>query len=67
MYPVQQPLHTPAFDGVMGTPAWRSLPSWFLAAEHDEVIPPDAERAFAHPEETHERRVTAANAVAVPG
>jgi pimeloyl-ACP methyl ester carboxylesterase len=86
MYAVQQPLHTSVFDDVMGTPAWSSLPSWFLVAERDEVIPPDAERAFAqrmgadtievdsghcamvsHPEETHERIVTAANAVAVPG
>src|SRR6478736_7212358 len=27
--------------------AWKSLPSWYLVAEHDEVIPPDAERQFA--------------------
>jgi hypothetical protein len=31
----------------MGTPAWKSLPSWYLVAENDEVIPPDAERQFA--------------------
>jgi pimeloyl-ACP methyl ester carboxylesterase len=86
MYAVQQPLHTSTFDDVMGAPAWMSLPSWYLVAENDEVIPPDAERQFAqrmgadtievtsghcamvsHPEETHERMVTAANAVAVPG
>ena len=30
-----------------GTPAWKSLPSWFLVAQNDEVIPPDAERQFA--------------------
>jgi pimeloyl-ACP methyl ester carboxylesterase len=36
-----------AFDDVMGTPAWKNLPSWFAVAEHDEVIPPDAERLFA--------------------
>jgi pimeloyl-ACP methyl ester carboxylesterase len=47
MYAVQQPLHTSTFDDVMGTPAWKSLPSWYLVAEHDEVIPPDAERRFA--------------------
>jgi pimeloyl-ACP methyl ester carboxylesterase len=64
----------------------KSLPSWYLVPENDEVIPPDAERQFAqrmaadtievasghcamvsHPEETHERIVTAANAAAVPG
>jgi pimeloyl-ACP methyl ester carboxylesterase len=47
MYAVQQPLHTSTFDDVMGTPAWKSLPSWYLVAENDQVIPPDAERQFA--------------------
>jgi pimeloyl-ACP methyl ester carboxylesterase len=32
----------------MGTPAWKSLPSWFLVADGDQTIPPDAERLFAH-------------------
>jgi pimeloyl-ACP methyl ester carboxylesterase len=86
MYAVQQPLPLSTFDDVMGTPAWKSLPSWYLVAENDEVIPPDAERQFAqrmgadtievasghcamisHPEETHERIVTAANAAAGTG
>jgi pimeloyl-ACP methyl ester carboxylesterase len=47
MYAVQQPLHTSTFADVMGVPAWRSLPSWYLVAQKDEVIPPDAERQFA--------------------
>jgi pimeloyl-ACP methyl ester carboxylesterase len=86
MYAVQQPLPLSTFDDVMGSPAWKSLPSWYLVAENDEVIPPDAERQFAqrmgadtievasghcamisHPEETHERIVTAANAAAGTG
>jgi pimeloyl-ACP methyl ester carboxylesterase len=32
MFAVQQPLHWSALGGVMGVPAWKSLPSWFLAA-----------------------------------
>jgi pimeloyl-ACP methyl ester carboxylesterase len=86
MYAAQQPLPFSTFDDVIGTPAWKSLPSWYLVAENDEVIPPDAERQFAqrmgadtievasghcgmvsHPEETHERIVSAANTAAVPG
>ena len=47
MYAVQQPLHISTFDDVMGTPAWKSLPSWYLVAQNDQVIPPDAERQFA--------------------
>ena len=31
----------------MGVPAWKSLPSWFLVADGDQAIPPDAERQFA--------------------
>jgi pimeloyl-ACP methyl ester carboxylesterase len=47
MYAVQQPLMVSAFNEVMGTPAWKSLPSWYLVAADDEAIPPDAERQFA--------------------
>jgi pimeloyl-ACP methyl ester carboxylesterase len=47
MYAVQQPLAASAFDEVMGYPAWKSLPSWYLVADLDEAIPPNAEREFA--------------------
>jgi pimeloyl-ACP methyl ester carboxylesterase len=47
MYAVQQALAGSAFTDVMGVPAWKSLPSWYLVATNDEAIPPDAERLFA--------------------
>jgi pimeloyl-ACP methyl ester carboxylesterase len=47
MYAVQQPLAASAFGDVMGVPAWKSLPSWYLVAADDEAIPPAAERQFA--------------------
>jgi pimeloyl-ACP methyl ester carboxylesterase len=47
LYAVQQPLAATAFDDVMGVPAWKSLPSWYLVATDDEALPPDAERLFA--------------------
>jgi pimeloyl-ACP methyl ester carboxylesterase len=47
MHAVQQPLHVSALEDVMGIPAWKSLPSWFLVAEGDQAIPPAAERQFA--------------------
>jgi pimeloyl-ACP methyl ester carboxylesterase len=47
LYAVQQPLAASAFTDVMGVPAWKALPSWYLVAENDEAIPPDAERQFA--------------------
>ena len=47
MYAVQQALAGSAFNDVMGVPAWKSLPTWYLVANDDEAIPPDAERQFA--------------------
>src|SRR5258708_15077222 len=47
MYAVQQPLAASAFRDVMGVPAWKTRPSWYLVAADDEAIPPDVERMFA--------------------
>ena len=35
------------FEDVMGAPAWKSLPTWYLVAANDEALAPDAERMFA--------------------
>jgi pimeloyl-ACP methyl ester carboxylesterase len=47
MYAVQQPLSATALGDVMGVPAWKALPTWFLVADGDQTIPPEAERLFA--------------------
>lgn len=47
MFAVQQPIAAGALAEVMGLPAWKSLPSWYLVAANDEAIPADAERLFA--------------------
>lgn len=47
MCAVQQPLHWSSLEEVMGVPAWKSLPSWFLIADGDQAIPPAAQRQFA--------------------
>ena len=47
LYAVQQPLAASAFGDIMGAPAWKSHPSWYLVATNDEALPPDAERMFA--------------------
>ena len=47
MFAVQQPLNCSAVPEVMSVPAWKSLPSWFLGADGDQAIPPDAQRQFA--------------------
>ena len=47
MHAAQQAVVLSVFDDVMGTPAWRSLRSWYLVAANDEAIAPDVERMFA--------------------
>jgi pimeloyl-ACP methyl ester carboxylesterase len=47
MYAEQQALAGSAFADVMGTPAWKSVPSWYLVAKDDQAIPPEAEMQFA--------------------
>jgi pimeloyl-ACP methyl ester carboxylesterase len=44
---VQQGLSMSTFEDVMGVPAWKSHPSFYLVAQGDEALPPDAERMFA--------------------
>lgn len=39
-----------AFGGLAdqsGTPAWRTIPSWYLIGTGDKIIPPDVQRAMA--------------------
>jgi pimeloyl-ACP methyl ester carboxylesterase len=47
MYAVQQPLSASALQEVMGIPAWKALPCWYLVADGDQAIPPEAQRMFA--------------------
>ena len=47
MHAAQQAVALSVFDDIMGTPAWRSLPCWYLVAANDQAIAPDAERMFA--------------------
>ena len=47
LHAVQQPISLSTFENVMGVPAWRDIPSWYMVATDDRAIPPDAERQFA--------------------
>jgi pimeloyl-ACP methyl ester carboxylesterase len=48
LYAVQQPLSASAFNDLMTVPAWKSFPSWYLVAQDDQALPPDAQRIFAN-------------------
>jgi pimeloyl-ACP methyl ester carboxylesterase len=43
----QRPLSLAALTEKCTAAGWREHPSWFLVSEHDNAIPPDAERFFA--------------------
>jgi pimeloyl-ACP methyl ester carboxylesterase len=48
LYAAQQPLSASVLsDVVMTVPAWKFLPSWYLVAQDDQALPPDAQRMFA--------------------
>jgi len=36
-----------ALEGKISKAGWKDKPSWFLVAQDDHVIPPDAQRAMA--------------------
>ena len=43
----QVPWGLEALNGVVGEPAWRTKPSWYLVASDDRMIPPAAQRFMA--------------------
>ncbi|MGH1564157.1 alpha/beta hydrolase [Mumia sp. DW29H23] len=47
MAAAQRPATFTTFLEPSGEPAWKTIPSWYLVAENDKTIPPEAERAMA--------------------
>jgi pimeloyl-ACP methyl ester carboxylesterase len=47
MAATQRPGALAALLAPSGAPAWEEIPSWFLVARQDRIIPPEAERAMA--------------------
>jgi pimeloyl-ACP methyl ester carboxylesterase len=47
MWAGQRPLNASTFEEPSGVPAWRTIPSWYLAARTDPVIPVAAQRFMA--------------------
>jgi len=47
VFATQGPLAVRCFGDKVSTAAWRSKPSWYMVAAHDETIPPDVERDSA--------------------
>ena len=47
VFATQGPLAVRCFADKISKAAWRSKPSWYIVAAHDETIPPDVERNSA--------------------
>jgi hypothetical protein len=47
MFATQRPLSLAALTENATAAGWKTKPSWFLVSEHDNAIPPDAERLMA--------------------
>ena len=47
MYATQRPLSLEALTENATKAAWKTKPSWYLVSQHDNAIPPDAERFMA--------------------
>jgi pimeloyl-ACP methyl ester carboxylesterase len=66
MAATQRPVENNSLGGVfVGTPAWRTIPSWALVASQDNAIPPAAERFMAERANAHIVEVKASHAVSV--
>ncbi|MEU1212561.1 lipase family alpha/beta hydrolase [Streptomyces sp. NPDC005791] len=55
----QRPVTPQALGEPSGTPAWKTIPSWFLVASDDHLIPPAAERFMANRAHAHKSEVDA--------
>jgi pimeloyl-ACP methyl ester carboxylesterase len=47
MAAVQRPLSVVSFTEAEGTPAWKTIPSWYLVCTEDQMIPPPAQEFLA--------------------
>ncbi|MEU1090781.1 alpha/beta fold hydrolase [Streptomyces sp. NPDC005576] len=57
----QRPASLAAFAEPSTTPAWKTIPSWFLVAGADQAIPPAAEKAMADRAGSHTEVVRGAS------
>ncbi|MEU1371551.1 alpha/beta hydrolase [Streptomyces sp. NPDC005803] len=55
----QRPVTPQALGEPTGTPAWEAIPSWYLVAGNDHLIPPAAERFMAERAHAHTSEVYA--------
>ncbi|WP_405970662.1 alpha/beta hydrolase [Streptomyces sp. NBC_00988] len=65
MAATQRPLDAAASVSPSGTPAWKTIPSWYLVASHDQILAPDLERFMAARAGSHTVEVNSSHAAMV--
>jgi pimeloyl-ACP methyl ester carboxylesterase len=65
MAAVQKPLSINCFIAKSGPPAWKHIPSWYMVATDDQMIPPQAEEFMAKRMGAEVRKVASSHAVMV--
>jgi pimeloyl-ACP methyl ester carboxylesterase len=65
MAAVPKPLSINSFIPKSGPPAWKHLPSWYMVATEDQMIPPQAEEFMAKRMGATVRKVAASHAAMV--
>ncbi len=61
----QKPLSIKSFVGKSGPPAWKHVPSWYLVAANDQMIPPQAEEFMAKRMGATTRKIASSHAAMV--
>jgi pimeloyl-ACP methyl ester carboxylesterase len=62
---MQKPLSINSFTANSGPPAWKHIPSWYMVATNDQMIPPQAEEFMANRMGAQVRKVASSHAVMV--
>jgi pimeloyl-ACP methyl ester carboxylesterase len=65
MAAVQKPFGSKSFTGKSASPAWKLIPSWYMVATNDQMIPPQAQEFMAKRMNATTRRVPSSHAAMV--
>ena len=57
----QKPVHNSVFAATIDTPAWKTIPSWYLVSKEDHALNPDLERFYAKRMGAHTSEINASH------
>jgi pimeloyl-ACP methyl ester carboxylesterase len=63
MWASQKPIFAAIYGESNSAAAWRTIPSWFIVAQEDQVISPDLERFYARRMNAHTTEIKASHLV----